>query len=303
VRNDPIDHWDYLGGSQGGHASADSTGGGPNDEGFDSLAMTAMDMGLMSSGGDITTTTGGSSVAAQTFDTSNPQIGAVDASLNQNGAQVDSTGTDSSDASNTSNNSSVQGSVNAAAAPVAPTGDAIGGSVMDPVNADPNDVTAPQSTDDGTVYGLGNSGQYVPGGGAFQLPAFHVVIDGGPNTWPEPPDNIPGGPFKWSANPQNSRGGTAIPKNGGKSNLTWSGKSADDPNGYWKQNDGKGGTQRYLPDGTPIEPGQKPGSWPSSPSSPWWTQIFQFPYDIPIPILIAPPGYHPYHPGQPPPGT
>jgi RHS repeat-associated protein len=128
----------------------------------------------------------------------------------------------------------------------------------------------------------------VNGNDAQNNPAIMAgaVVSGGPSGWPEVPDSIPDGPWKWSPNGQNSRNGVGIPEvkpTGRNPNLTYS-----EDGKYWKYNDGKGNTQRFLQDGTKIGPNQKPGS---QPDTPWWAPLIQIPQDILLPILIMPPGY------------
>lgn len=68
---------------------------------------------------------------------------------------------------------------------------------------------------------------------------------------------VPGCPtcgWKWNPDPQNPRGGTWGPSG-------WKGpnppKGSWDPGGHWDVDPGgKGSRGRYLPDGTPITPGQ-----------------------------------------------
>lgn len=96
-----------------------------------------------------------------------------------------------------------------------------------------------------------------------------------PANWPDPPSNIEGGPWRWHPDPQNNRGGTLRPvapppKGQSCPTLTWSAPTTDaregNPNGYWKLNDGQGGTFRYSANGSPItaataHPG-RPGARP-----------------------------------------
>ncbi|MEM9412776.1 MAG: hypothetical protein AAGA30_16815 [Planctomycetota bacterium] len=91
-----------------------------------------------------------------------------------------------------------------------------------------------------------------------------TIINDWPEGWPTPPNSIPGGPWEWHPDPNNNRGGTLRPVNPptGQSTptLTWSPPTNDpregNPNGYWKHNNGLGGTQRYSPSGQPITPAQ-----------------------------------------------
>ena len=89
-------------------------------------------------------------------------------------------------------------------------------------------------------------------------------LQGAPLPLPEIPSNIPNGPWRWVPDQQNSRGGTNRPVNPpvGQSQptLTWSNPTNNSAEGnrygYWKYNDGKGGTQRYDRTGCKITPSQ-----------------------------------------------
>lgn len=79
----------------------------------------------------------------------------------------------------------------------------------------------------------------------------------GPAPLGPPPVPVPGaGPgngWKWNPDPGNPRGGTWGPQTpipGSQPTGSW------DPDGHWDIDDGKGGRQRYDPDGNPITPGQ-----------------------------------------------
>jgi len=73
-----------------------------------------------------------------------------------------------------------------------------------------------------------------------------------------PPVPVPGGgpgtDWKWNPDPGNPRGGTWGPDapipGQGQPTGSW------DPDGHWDVDNGKGGRQRYDPDGNPITPQQ-----------------------------------------------